>query len=71
MTTARARADGGSPFIGGWEAVILAMGGDAVVGVGQTGTSEGRVVVGNSVSLVAHDGVARTVIRFPDGRCTP
>lgn len=45
------------------------MGGDAVVGVGQTQSVSGGVVVENVVSVGSQEGLAGTVIRFTDPSC--
>jgi hypothetical protein len=45
------------------------MGGDGVIALGQTQTTEGGTVVGTTVSLGASEGLAGTVIRFTEATC--
>jgi hypothetical protein len=45
------------------------MGGDGVIALGQTQTTEGGTVVGTTVSLGASEGLAGTVIRFTETTC--
>ena len=46
------------------------MGGDAVVGVGQTESVSGGAVLENTVSVDSQEGLAGTVVRFTDASCT-
>lgn len=48
----------------------LELGGDAIVGLGQTQNVAGGTIIDNTVSIESRDGLAGTVIRFTDEACT-